>query len=68
MAEDAGDLTVVYVVGRLNTAADYLSQWAYPDCKCLADISKHGDEAETAEAMGIIELEERSTFLSRPNR
>ena len=53
------DLTVVYVPGRLNTVADCLSRCAYPASKSLADISMHGDEAETAEAKHIIETEER---------
>ena len=53
------DLTVVYVPGRLNTVADCLSRWAYPASKVLADISMHGDEAKTAEAKRIMELDER---------
>ena len=53
------DLTVVYEPGRLNTVADCLSWWAYPASKGLADIPMHQDEAETAEAKRIIELEQR---------
>ena len=53
------DLTVVYEQGQLNTVADCLSRWTDPACKGLADIWVHGDEAETAEAKRIIELQER---------
>ena len=52
------DLMVVYVPGHLNTVADCLGLWVYPASKGLADISMHGDEAETAEAKRIIKLEE----------
>ena len=51
------DLTVVYVSGKDNTVADCLSRWAYPASKGMTDISAHGDEAETAEAKRIIEME-----------
>ena len=51
------DLTVVYVPGKDNTVADCLSRWAYPTSKGLTDVSAHGDEAETAEAKRIIEME-----------
>ena len=51
------DLTVVYVPGKDNTVADCLSRWAYPASKGLTDVSAHGDEAETAEAKRIIEME-----------
>ena len=37
--------------------ADCLSRWAYPASKGMTDISAHGDEAETAEAKKIIEME-----------
>ena len=37
--------------------ADCLSRWAYPASKDMTDISAHGDEAETAEAKKIIEME-----------
>ena len=37
--------------------ADCLSRWAYPASKGMTDVSAHGDEAETAEAKGIIEME-----------
>ena len=37
--------------------ADCLSRWAYPASKGMQDISAHGDEAETAEAKRIIEME-----------
>ena len=37
--------------------ADCLSRWAYPASKGMTDISAHGDEAETAEAKRIIEME-----------
>ena len=51
------DLTVVYVPGKDNTVADCLSRWAYPASKGMTDVSAHGDEAETAEAKRIIEME-----------
>ena len=51
------DLTVVYISGKDNTVADCLSRWAYPASKGMTDISAHGDEAETAEAKRIIEME-----------
>ena len=51
------DLTVVYVTGKDNTMADCLSRWAYPASKGMTDVSTHGDEAETAEAKRIIEME-----------
>ena len=50
-------LTVVYVPGKDNTVADCLSRWAYPASKGMTDISAHGDEAETAEAKKIIDME-----------
>ena len=37
--------------------ADCLSRWAYPASKGMTDIFAHGDEAETAEAKRIIEME-----------
>ena len=51
------DLRVVYVPGKDNTVADCLSRWAYPASKGMTDVSTHGDEAETAEAKKIIEME-----------
>ena len=51
------DLTVVYIPGKDNTVADCLSRWAYPASKGTTDVSAHGDEAETAEATRIIEME-----------
>ena len=45
--------------GRLKTVGDCLSRWAYPATKGLADLTVHGDEAETAEAKRIIETKER---------
>ena len=51
------DLTVVYVPGKDNTVGDCLSRWAYPASKGMMDVSAHGDEAETAEAKRIIEME-----------
>ena len=51
------DLTVVYAPGKDNTVADCLSRWAYPASKGMTDVSAHGDEAETAEAKRIIEME-----------
>ena len=37
--------------------ADCLSRWASPVSKGMTDVSAHGDEAETAEAKRIIEME-----------
>ena len=51
------DLTVVYVPGKDNDVADCPSRWAYPASKGMTDVSAHGDEAETAEAKRIIEME-----------
>ena len=51
------DLTVVYVPGKDNTVADCLSRWAYSASKGMTDVSAHGNEAETAEAKKIIEIE-----------
>ena len=51
------DLTVLYVHGKGNTVADCLSRWAYPASKGMTDFSANGDEAETAEAKRIIEME-----------
>ena len=47
----------MYVPGKHNTVADCLSRWAYPASKGMTDVSAHGDEAETAEAKKIIEME-----------
>ena len=51
------DLTVVYVPGKDNTVADCLSRLAFPASKGMTNVSAHGDEAETAEAKRIIEME-----------
>ena len=51
------DLRVVYVPGKDNTVADCLSRSAYATSKGMTDVSAHGDEAETAEAKRIIEME-----------
>ena len=51
------DLTVVYVPGKYKTVADCLSRWAYPASKGMRDVFAHCDEAETAEAKRITELE-----------
>ena len=51
------DFTVVYVPGKENTVADCLSRWAYPASKGMTNVPAHGDEAETAEAKRIIEME-----------
>ena len=51
------DLTVVYVPGKDNTVAHCLSRWAYPARKGMTDVSAHANEAETAEAKRIIEME-----------
>ena len=36
---------------------DCLSRWAYPASKGMTEVSAHSDEAETAEAKRIIEME-----------
>ena len=51
------DLTAVYVPGKDHSVADCLSRWAYPASKGMRDVSAHADEAETAEAKRIIEME-----------
>ena len=51
------DLAVVYVPGMDNTVADCLSSRTYPASKGMTDVSVHGDEAETAEARKIIDME-----------
>ena len=51
------DLTLVYVPGKNNTVADCLSRWAYPADEGTTDVSAHGDEAETAQAKKIIDME-----------
>ena len=51
------DLTVVYVPGNDNTVADCLSRWAFPASKGMTDDAARGDEAETAEAKIINNLE-----------
>ena len=51
------DLTVVWVPGKENTVADCLSRWAYPTSKGMTEFSAHGDEAETAEAKRMIDME-----------
>ena len=49
---------LLYVPRQRNTVADCLRWWAYLASKCLAAISMHGNEAETAEAHRILEMEE----------
>ena len=51
------DLTVVYIQGKDNTVADCISTWAYRTSKGTTDVSAHGDEAETAEAEKITDME-----------
>ena len=51
------NLTVVYVPGMDNTVADCLSRWAYPASKGMTDVSARCDEAETAEAKNINNME-----------
>ena len=51
------DLTVIYVSGKDITVAECLSRWAYPVGTGMVDFSAHGDEAETAEAEKIIDME-----------
>ena len=51
------DLTLVYVPGKDNTVADCLSRWGYPASKGMTDVSANGDEAGSAEAKKIIQLE-----------
>ena len=42
-----------------NTVADSISRWAYPGSKGMTHLSAHGDEASTAEAKKIIDMERR---------
>ena len=51
------DHTVVYIPGKDNTVADCLSRWAYPASTGMTDVSAHGNEAETAEAKKMIDIE-----------
>ena len=51
------DLTEVYVPEKDNTVADCLSRWANPASKGMKDVSAHGDEAQTAEAKKIMDME-----------
>ena len=51
------DLRVVYVPGKDNNVAECHSRWAFPASKGMLDVSAHGNEAETAEAKRIIEME-----------
>ena len=51
------DLTVVYILEEDNTVADCLRRWAYTACKGMTDVSAQCDEAETAEAKRIIDME-----------
>ena len=51
------DLMVVHVPGKDNTLADCLSRWAYPASKGMTDVPADGDEAETADAKEIIDME-----------
>ena len=51
------DLTMVYAPGKDNTVADCLSKWAYPASKGMADVSAHGDVAETTQAKKIIDMQ-----------
>ena len=50
------DLSVLYVPGKDNTVADFLSRWAWPAGKVWRDISSHGDAEKTEEAKHIIEV------------
>ena len=36
------DLTVEYLPGKVNDAADSLSRWAYPASQAAREVSKHG--------------------------
>ena len=51
------DLMVVYVPEKDNTVADCLSRWAHFSSKGMTNVSAHGDEAGTAEAKKIIDME-----------
>ena len=51
------DLTMVYVPGKDKTLADCLSRLAYPTSKGMTDVSAHGDEAQTAAAKTVIDME-----------
>ena len=51
------DLTVFHVPRTNNRVADCFSRWAYPASKDMTGISANGDEAETAEAKKIINMQ-----------
>ena len=51
------DVMVVYIPRKDNTVADCLSRYAYPASKGMTDVSAHSEEAETAEAKNIIDME-----------
>ena len=51
------DLTVDYVPGKDNTVADCLSRQAHPGRKGMTVVSAHRDEAETAEAKKIMDMD-----------
>ena len=51
------NLAVVYVPGKDKTVAPCLCRWAYASSKGMTDVSAHGDEAETAGAKNIIDME-----------
>ena len=40
-----------------NTVAQSLTRWDSPATKAMTDVSAHGDEAETANAKKIIDME-----------
>ena len=51
------DFTVVYVPRKDNIVAHCLSRWAYPARTVTTDVSAHGNEAQTAEAKKVIDME-----------
>ena len=50
-------LGAVYVVGKDNTVAECLSRFAHSVSKGVTDVPAHGNEAETAEAKKITDME-----------
>ena len=51
------DLSVVYVPGKGNVAADGLSRWAYPAAEAFSDVSIHGSAQDEAAMLKNIEEE-----------
>ena len=51
------DLRVLYILGKDNTVADCLSNFAHAASMSMTDLSVHGGEVNTPEATNIIDPE-----------